>query len=280
MAPDLWILFTDLDGTLLDKETYEPGPARQALEKCRKSGIPVIFTSSKTKTEMELYHKKFSVDPDCPFITENGGGIFFPTKGWERPAGAEQKGNYWKVTLGAGHEAVIRVLKATLEDLELDARLFSDLSLDEVVHMTGLSPAQAEMARQREFDEPFWIDHADASKLRLLEKKVEQKDMRLTRGGRYFHLHGASDKGTAVTYLKTCYQQARGPIRSAGVGDAANDLPLLRSVEAAYLVKRNDGTHDPDIPRDENIRFLNGIGPSGFVQAVDDLLTHRIKSDV
>jgi len=280
LAPYLWILFTDLDGTLLDKETYEPGPARQALEKCRGAGIPVIFTSSKTKTEMEGYHQRFSVGPDCPFITENGGGVFFPAKGWEKPAGAEHQGRYWKVTLGAGHEAVLCVLKKALKDLGLTARLFSDMSLDEIVHMTGLPPAQAEQAVQREFDEPFWIADADASKLGLLEKKIEEKEMRLTRGGRCFHVHGASDKGTAVRYLQTCYRQARGPVRSAGIGDAANDLPLLRAVEAAYLVKGDDGNHDPDIPRDENILFLNGIGPAGFVQAVDDLLTHRIKSDI
>ena len=98
--------------------------------------------------------------------------------------------------------------------------------------------------------------------------------MRLSRGGRCFHVHGASDKGRAAQYVRQRYEEAVGGVWAAAVGDAANDLPMFRVVERAYLVKRDDDSHDPDIPRGGNIRFLPGIGPFGFSQAVDDLLLY------
>ena len=38
-----FVLFTDLDGTLLDARTYDPGPSVHALDRCRRLGIPVVM---------------------------------------------------------------------------------------------------------------------------------------------------------------------------------------------------------------------------------------------
>ena len=52
------MIFTDLDGTLLDFESYQPGPAAAAVALCRQAGIPVIPATSKRSiavaTTMEL----------------------------------------------------------------------------------------------------------------------------------------------------------------------------------------------------------------------------------
>jgi ribonucleotide monophosphatase NagD (HAD superfamily) len=45
------LVFTDLDGTLLDHDTYDWTPARDALDRLTRAGIPVVFTSSKTAAE-------------------------------------------------------------------------------------------------------------------------------------------------------------------------------------------------------------------------------------
>ncbi len=57
------VIFTDLDGTLLDHHNYSFIPAIPCLEFIRKQNIPLIFTSSKTSIEIEelctltnLYH--------------------------------------------------------------------------------------------------------------------------------------------------------------------------------------------------------------------------------
>ena len=267
-----WILFADLDGTVLDRVTYEPGVAMEALEWCQKAGIPVILNSSKTRAEMEFFYERFPILPGTPFISENGGGVFFPAEYWDNPPGAEKMGGYWKVTLGAEHTILLRILKNTVERLQLDVRLFSEMTLEEIAAMTGLPLEQAGLAREREFDEPFWFGEEKASGLETLEREILQQGMHLTRGGRCFHVHGKSDKGNAARFVLGLYREkVTEPFSSAGVGDAANDLPLFQEVDRAYLVQREDGSYDPAIPEGQGIVFLKGYGPLGFRKAVEDL---------
>jgi mannosyl-3-phosphoglycerate phosphatase len=268
-----WILFTDLDGTLLDKETYEPGPSLEALGKCRDADLPVVFCSSKTGAEILLYHERYAPHPESPFISENGGGVFFPKNRWPRPPGGEEKGGFWRVTLGARHEEVVRVLVEAAGSVGVNVRTFSGMTTEEISRGTGLSLEEARLAGERDFDEPFWIEgEADPDTLAAFGKAIEEGGMRWTRGGRCFHVHGPSDKGKAVRCVRQRYEEVVGDVRAAAVGDAANDLPMFRVVDRAYLVKQTEHGHDPDVPKEGNIRFLSGIGPFGFSQAVDDLL--------
>jgi mannosyl-3-phosphoglycerate phosphatase family protein len=269
-----WILFADLDGTVLDHETYEPGPSREALARCRGAGIPVVFSSSKTVAEIERYHSRYASHPGAPLIVENGGGVFLPREHWDEPAGAEPKGRFWEVALGARHAEVLRVLTEAAGRIGMRIQTLSGMMAEEIARRTRLSLEEARLAGQRDFDEPFWVEEKDLPGLGALQTEMEAAGMGLTRGGRCFHAHGSSDKGKAAHYVRRRYEQAFGNVCTAAVGDAANDVPMFQAVDRAYVVKRDDGSHDPGISREGNIRFLEGIGPYGFFQAVDDLLHH------
>jgi mannosyl-3-phosphoglycerate phosphatase len=264
-----------LDGTVLDKETYEPGPSLEALRKCREAEIHVIFSSSKTRAEIERYHERHAPFPGSPFVAENGGGVFFPRDHWEVPPGGEEQGRFWKVTLGARHEEVLKVLTATARRLGMGIQTFSGMTPEQIAVKTGLSLEEARLAGQRDFDEPFWLEeHYSQKSLEAFQEAIETGGMRLTRGGRCYHVHGASDKGKAVKYVRQLYEKKMGDVYAAAAGDAANDLPMFRAVDRAYLVQRADKSYDPDIPKARSIRFMPGVGPSGFSQAVDHLLRH------
>lgn len=273
-----WILFADLDGTFLDSETYEPGPSLKALAACGDEGIPVIFSSSKTGAEIEIYHRRYASRTGSPFIAENGGGVFLPADHWEKPPAGERKGRFWKVPLGARHEEVIRVLTEAASQAGVKIRTFSGMTPQEISLRTGLSLEEARLAGQRDFDEPFWVEEEDPGTLGALREAIESEGLRLTRGGRCFHVHGASDKGKAALYVRKQYEKKSGGVCTAAVGDAANDLPMFRAVDRAYLVKRADRTHDPDVPLEKNMQFVPGAGPAGFSQAVDDLV-ERVRAE-
>ncbi|MCG7852909.1 MAG: HAD hydrolase family protein, partial [Methanosarcinaceae archaeon] len=49
-----YVVFTDLDGTLIDHDTYSYKAARPALAALKKQGIPLIFCTSKTRAEIEV----------------------------------------------------------------------------------------------------------------------------------------------------------------------------------------------------------------------------------
>jgi len=47
------VVFTDLDGTLLGHDDYSYEAARDGMERIRYQQIPLIFTTSKTRLEIE-----------------------------------------------------------------------------------------------------------------------------------------------------------------------------------------------------------------------------------
>src|SRR5512135_2792694 len=70
------VIFTDLDGTLLDEVNYSWSEAQPALNLIKSGATPLILCSSKTRAELEAY--RVQLDNHHPFIAENGGGIFIP----------------------------------------------------------------------------------------------------------------------------------------------------------------------------------------------------------
>src|SRR4030042_1090542 len=73
---DRILVFTDLDGTLLDHRNYSFEPARPALRLLRESGIPLIICTSKTRAEVEEI--RAALGNTDPFVVENGGAVFVP----------------------------------------------------------------------------------------------------------------------------------------------------------------------------------------------------------
>jgi len=128
------VIFTDLDGTLLDHETYSFSAAVPALEILNEKGIPLVFCSSKTRAEIEYWRDKLG--NRHPFISENGGGIFIPlsylAEDDVRAAVPKAKivHEYHVLVLGTTY----RVLRGALRDLRVsgfDIKGFGDMSAPE-----------------------------------------------------------------------------------------------------------------------------------------------------
>jgi mannosyl-3-phosphoglycerate phosphatase len=52
------LIFTDLDGTLLEQATYSFEAALPALQALRERNIPLIICTSKTRAEIEWFRSK------------------------------------------------------------------------------------------------------------------------------------------------------------------------------------------------------------------------------
>ena len=107
------LVFSDLDGTLLDHGDYSFEAAKPALKKIREHQIPLILTSSKTRHEIELLQRAMGIHD--PFIAENGAAIFFPYRyrNYKIDAGTHH-GHYTVIQLGTGY-GMIRCFFAELK---------------------------------------------------------------------------------------------------------------------------------------------------------------------
>lgn len=268
---DRIIIFTDLDGTLLDT-AYEYTSALPALALIEEHKIPLIFCSSKTRSEIEIYRRR--LNNDHPFICENGGGIFLPV-GYFGPnmiIPEHQRAfhNYYDViTLGAHYSE----LRKTLGELQKEGFLlkgFGDMSQEEISQRMGLSAEEARMAQQREFDEPFFYDD-QKQKLNDLLNSIKRKGFNVTKG-RIFHLLGQSDKGKAISILADLYKKRYGTVTTIAIGDSQNDLPMMENVDIPIIVQKPDGTYDRSLMAVPEAIRAGGIGPEGWNNAMVSLI--------
>jgi mannosyl-3-phosphoglycerate phosphatase len=267
------LVVTDLDGCLLDADTYSWDAARPALAGLARTGTPLVLCSGKTRAEMQALATKLALVH--PFIVENGGAIVFPDGSFEGDVpGARREGPSLVLPLGAPRTRLARQLRELASLAGTRVRGFADMTIDELQHVTGLPPDAARLALEREYDEPFLVE--DEGKIPLLDRAAAARGLQLSHGGRFHHLTGSSDKGLAVRTLLSLYRRAGGEWRSAGLGDAETDLPLLRSVERPVVVPRRDGSADPllaaHLPEAER---APSPGPAGWNEAVLALLEGR-----
>jgi|Deesub1362B_J571_1020462.scaffolds.fasta_scaffold00237_53 mannosyl-3-phosphoglycerate phosphatase family protein len=248
------VIFTDLDGTLLD-DNYSFEDAIQGLKLLREYNIPLIYCSAKTKAEQEVIREKMDIND--PFIVENGSAIYIP-RGHFKNIRAENADGYEVVILGIESAKIIEEIRRLRERFRIKNYYF--MSDEEVAEVTGLSLEDARRAKMREFGET--IVEAEEDALNELRKKFE-----VVHGGRFIQVYGiGADKGEAVRILTEMYRKEFGDVKTVGIGNALNDLPMLKAVQYPAVVKNSDGTWaEIEI---ENLYREEKIGPSGWAEVV------------
>ena len=271
------VVFTDLDGTLLDHDTYGWDEALPALDLCKRLFVPIVLVSSKTRAEMDPLRLKLSIS--APFISENGGGIFFPgDTAVVPPSDTFLEGDLWKWSLGLPYAHLIRGLNEIRDELGWDIKGFSDMSIDDISDLTGLDKKSARLAAMREFDEPFIILDQDPVDRESLRKAAAQRGLTITEGGRFFHLNGKNDKGQAMQKLMSLYKRLHGNIVSVALGDSPNDFSMLECADYPVLVRsrRSFEGLKKRIPR---LMVTSDMGPKGWNTALLDILDEKEEAD-
>ena len=250
------VVFTDLDGTLLDEISYEYAPAQAALDALKRRLVPLVLCSSKTRAEMDVLHRALGLN--APYVVENGGAIVIPA-----PRGPKTR------VLGAHRARLVTALQQIAREVGVELRGFGSLSLGEMVRLTGLSAAQAALALRREYDEPFVMAQADAED--AVSAAALRRGLRVSRGGRFHHLTGGAGKGRAVReVLGRCFP---GVVHTVALGDAANDLDMLQAVERPVILPRHDGRLEVELTCSlPDAEVAPAPGPSGWNQAVLTIL--------
>ncbi len=288
------IIFTDLDGTLLDPITYSYEKSLTALNQVKQKGIPIIFCSSKTRAEQEVYRRELEILH--PFIVENGGAIFIPRGYFPFSFGYHKiVDDLLVIELGIPYNEVGKLLGKIKEEGRFHFRGFGDMSAEEVAKESGLDIESAKLAKQREYGETVVIaspslpvilseaknlmtlrtgsakqSHVTYDEVDKFLEKVKEAGLDWTHGGRFYEVMGDNDKGKAVKIVSGLYCKMWDEIETIGLGDNLNDLPMLSAVDIPILVQKRDYTWESmNLPR---LRKVQGVGPEGWSRAIEEMI--------
>jgi mannosyl-3-phosphoglycerate phosphatase len=244
------VLFTDLDGTLLDHHTYLPGPALPALRRLRRAGVLVLPATAKTLAEVRQISAELDLRDGA--VVENGAAV------------ALGSGLDEVIVLGRPYAEVRRLLAKAAAEAGAGVRGYADMTAQEVAAETGLSPAEARRARDRQWSETFRLERGDPA---ALAAALRRRGLRAVRGARFLTAMGDHDKGVAARVVLRRLRRDGREVRSWAVGDAANDAELLAAVDHPLLVRAGHGDWaDLAVP---GLVRLDGAGPQGWALIPD-----------
>ena len=265
------VIYTDLDGSLLDHDSYSHVLADALLVELEAHGIPVIIASSKTRCEQILLRNELG--NQHPFIVENGAAVFMPIGYFEaRPSGTDEDNGYWVKRFSLPRQHWLEIISDVSADFSGEYTNFDNLDTRQIVALTGLSEAAAELAARREFGEPVHWTGSDKGRQRFIQR-LQQSGAHVLQGGRFLHVSGDCDKGSAMQWLHSRYAQQpddRMPA-SLAIGDSQNDAAMLEAADYALII-HSASVAEPVLLRSNHTWRSSKSGPGGWDEGVRKIL--------
>lgn len=255
------VVFSDLDGTLLDHETYDFGPARPALDRLARMKIPVILASSKTEAEMRPIAAAMGLA--YPMIVENGAGI------------AEPDGHGADTSVDNAYQRIRELLRDLPPDLAGTFQGFGDWTTAEVARHTGLPAESAERARQRRFSEPGLFS-GNPDQRAAFERILGNAGLHPVQGGRFLTIMPKTSKAERMIELATRFRtQSNEPVRTIALGDAPNDLAMLEAADLGVIIGNPTHAPLPVTQREQGGLIVRSTlaGPRGWNEMIFKLVT-------
>lgn len=264
----LKLVITDLDGSLLDHDSYDYSAATVALEALSSRGIPVVFCSSKTRPE--LLKLREEMHNTAPYVLENGaaiGGLL------------HQHDAIWRqqtddmLVLGRPRDWILGKLEKLRKRYAFQFSGFHDLSDAGVATLTGLRIEQARLARQREFSEPLLWQSDDKEYQNFLEC-LKQEGLTAEQGGRFINIAAGCSKGAAVRKLRSLLHAPNvGDPQIIALGDSPNDASMLNEADIAVIIRSARSKEIAASGAHKVIR-TEQPGPAGWNKAILQILNN------
>lgn len=254
------VVFSDLDGTLLDHLDYSYEPARGALQRLKARNIPLILASSKTRAEMQPVGEELGA---AGLIFENGAGVRWPD---DVNPGSPASGRH------ISYADIRRFIEALPTDLRRHLTGFGDMDDAGVAAITGLSLRDARRARQREYTEPF-VWSATTEELALVTARADAAGIHVASGGRFNTFTGPHDKASRLREICSAYAMRAGNGRKVwliALGDAPNDAEMLCAADRGFIINNPDGNSLPELPGERDGRITRSAtpGPAGWNRSI------------
>ena len=279
MSATQHLIFSDLDGTLLDHYTYRSSAASETLEQLHDANIPVILNTSKTFAELAIILDQLKLK--TPFIIENGAAVYIPIGTFEKqPEDTDVIGDYWVKSFCLPRDHWLDLLSEQTTQYALDYQGFSTLSDKALSQLTGLTLDDAIRAKQRQYGEPIhWFGDEEAKK--VFVEHLVTLGANVVQGGRFIHVGGHCDKGQAMIWLTEQYRELckDKTVLTIALGDGENDISMLEASDIAVQIR--SPVHEfPTLYRQYHTTQTQLYGPEGWAEAIQQLLSTSINSEV
>tara|TARA_Y100000996_G_C22557117_1_gene655871 strand:- start:2577 stop:3407 length:831 start_codon:yes stop_codon:yes gene_type:complete len=261
-----YLIFTDLDGTLLNHANYSIGKNKQLLRKIKNKSNQIIFNSSKTYLEVNKLLDDLGLT-EMPFSTENGAMVFFPKKVFKKPPKSINHGNFWKIKIAKKTSNFwYQYLHSQKKNYHFEIVL--DISKKELKYLTNLDQIKAMLNREAS-QLIIWKD--SILKYKKFKKYTNiNKKGKLTQGGRFIQLSSSCNKGMSSKLISHTYFEQFGDKfyrKIIALGDNENDIEMLNYATYPCLINSQNSLFKLNKMK-KNLFRSKSNAPRGWIEAM------------
>ena len=262
-----YLIFTDLDGTLLDHENYSFGANKKTISTIINNKNEIIFNTSKTFSECKKLLKELKLS-NMPFSTENGAVLYFPKIRFNKIKNSSSFEKYWKVRTAKlssknWHQFLLKKQK------KFNFLIAQDLSPKILKKYTNLDNT-SKMLNREASQIILWKDSLVNLKKFKNVLKSEKKGV-LIQGSRFMQVSSVCNKRIAKKLISHAYDyQFYGTYskNTIALGDSKNDIDMLNSANYPCLIKNRSGYFLKLRSNKKNIIKSSKFAPDGWSQVL------------
>jgi predicted mannosyl-3-phosphoglycerate phosphatase (HAD superfamily) len=210
------------------------------------AGIPAVWVTRRSRLQFDDARRKLA--HAHPFITEGGCCVCMPEGYFHlRPETTVRLGRFTCIPIARSLPAAAEALESLSEDTGVEVVRLASLSPRELAQNTGLPQRDAELMRQRDFDEIFFFAGASEKDIQRFAAEAHQRKLQLRQNGMLWSLACGANLKRCIQDLGKLYDRAlRYHPSIVGVA-AAEDAPeLFAACDRSILL--SESKEDTDAP--------------------------------
>lgn len=278
------IIYLAVDDLLSPRGNFLPGfdEFSAALDN---AGIPCVWLSSRTRLQLDDPRRR--MDHTHPFIAEDGCGVFLPEDYFHlRPQASDAKrgknatvrlGRFTCLPVAEQQPAAEAALEEVAAETNVSVVPIRSLPPKQLAQNLGLPQKEAELARQRDFDELFFFAGATADHMKQFEISARSKKIALRPRGAFWSLAIGASLPRCIQDLAKLYDRAlHAHARTIGIATASDMTSIGSACDRVVLLTRNDAAKkegEPPERRDRRVMELTLNSPDMWERSLAELLS-------
>jgi predicted mannosyl-3-phosphoglycerate phosphatase (HAD superfamily) len=229
------VVFCGVDALIPPRGKISPGfdEFTAALDH---AGIPAVWVTARSRGQMDDPRRR--LDHSHPFIAEEGCGVYLPEGYFHlRPAKTVRLGRFTCIPIAEPQPAAREALESLSEDTGVSGVTLRSLSARQVMRNSGLSLQDADLARQRDFDELFFFAGATEQDIAGFVAEGRNRNLQLRQHGVLWSLAAGASLSLCIRALSKLYERAlRSRPAILGIATQEESRELFAACDRAILL--------------------------------------------
>jgi predicted mannosyl-3-phosphoglycerate phosphatase (HAD superfamily) len=171
------------------------------------AGVPIAWVSRRTRFQLDAPRRELA--HHHPFIAEDGCGVYLPEGYFHLPQPKTIRlGRFTCIPVAEPQPAASEALEQLSEEMGVPVVTLASLRPRELAQNLGVPVREAELARHRDFDEPFFFAGSSSKNIERFVGEAHLRKLQLRQDSVFWSLAAGASLKRSVSELSKLYDRA------------------------------------------------------------------------